>query len=216
VGWFSASRSRQLPAELAPPTGHHSLALKPLLETLHPESRHAVLDLGPPLGVNLEFLSGLSCRVCIADLYRSLFAESVESRAPEARAGLFERLLPLGVGERFDAVLTWDLFNYLRRDQVSSLMGRLGPACRPGALVLALVWNRGRIPAEPLRYRILDRENLAWDGPLEPVRAGPRWGERDFGRMMPGFSVHRSFLLRNGIQEYLFARDPPPRQSKIW
>jgi hypothetical protein len=204
VWWFSGSRA---PAEAAPSPGHCSQALKAILDDLPPESRHAVLDLGPPLAGNIKFLSARSCRVRIADLHLSLCAETVESRRPEAMGALFERLLPLAPEERFDALLAWDVFDYMRPDQVSSLMARLTPACRPEALALVLVSTRRQIPAKPLLYRIVDRENLTCDGPLQPVRACPRYTQPDLARMMPGFSVRRSFLLRNGIQEYLLARD---------
>jgi hypothetical protein len=173
-----------------------------------------VLDLGPPVAANVRFLSALSCRVRIADLHRSLSREPVESRRPEAVGTLLERLLPLDPGERFDALLAWDVFDYLRPDQVSALMARLGPACRPEALVLVLASTRREIPMAPLRHRILDRENLASEGPHEPRRPGPRHTPSDLGRMMAGFSLRRSLLLRSGVQEYLFARgagDEPVR-----
>jgi len=165
-----------------------------------------VLDLGPPLAGNIEFLSALSCRVRIADLHRSLGAESIENRQAEAMDATFARLLPIAPDERFDALLAWDVFDYMRPDQVASLMARLTAACRPEALVLVLASTRRQIPAVPLRYRILDRESLAADGPLEPRRAGPRHGQPDLKRMMPGFSVRHSVLLRSGVQEFLFAR----------
>ncbi len=173
MAWFSPSPS---PAERAAPPGHRSQALKALLESLRPESRQTVLDLGPPLAGNIEFLSALSCRVRIADLHRSLGAESIENRQPEAMEATFERLLPLAPDERFDAMLAWDVFDYLRPDQVSTLMTRLTAACRPEALVLVLASTRRQIPAAPLRYRILDRESLAADGALDAParRALPR------------------------------------------
>lgn len=204
MSWFSGSRS---PAEPAPPPGQRSQALDAILGRLLPGSRHAVLDLGPPLSGNIRFLSALSCRVRIADLHRSLCAEPAETRRPEAMGALFERLLPLAPDERFDTLLAWDVFDYMRPDQVSSLMARLTPACRPEALMLILAWTRRLIPARPLRYRIVDRGTLAADGPLQPSRPCPRYTQPDLARMMPGFSVRRSFLLRNGIQEYLLARD---------
>jgi hypothetical protein len=92
VSWFSGSRSA---AEPAPAPGHHSQSLKALLDSLQSEARHAVLDLGPPLASNIKLLSGLGCRVRIADLHRSMSAESLESRQPEAMGALLERLLPL-------------------------------------------------------------------------------------------------------------------------
>jgi len=203
VAWFSGSAS---PAERAVSAGHRSQALKALLDSLRPEVRSTVLDLGPPLSRNIEFLTSLSCRVRIADLHRSLCAESIESRQPEAMGATLERLLPVAPDERFDALLAWDVFDYMRPDQVSSLMARLTPACRDEAPVLVLASTRRQIPAAPLRYRILDRERMASEGPLEPRRPGPCHGQIDLRRMMPGFSVRHSVLLRSGVQEYLFAR----------
>ena len=204
MSWFSGSRSA---AEPAPQSGHRSQSLKALLDSLQSESRHAVLDLGPPLASNIKLLSGLGCRVRIADLHRSLSAESLESRQPEAMGALLERLLPLAADERFDALLAWDVLDYLRPDQVSSLMARLTPAFRPGALALVMVSTRRQIPARPARYRIVDRDTLDCDGPLQPMRACPLYTQLDLAHMMPAFSVRRSLLFRNGIQEYLLARD---------
>ena len=132
-----------------------------------------MLDLGPPLAGNIQFLSALSCRVRIADLHRSLSAESVESRRPEAMGAPLERLLPLAPDERFDALLAWDVFDYMRPDQVAALMARLAPACRPETPGARPRLDAAQIPATPLRYRILDRENLACEGPREPTRAVP-------------------------------------------
>jgi hypothetical protein len=203
VAWFSETRDA---AGAAPPAGHRSLALKELLDGLRPGSRHSVLDLGPSVAANVRLLVALSCRVRIADLVRSLAAEPVESRRPEAMPALLERLLPLAPEERFDAVLAWDVFDYMRPDQVSCLADRLGPACRPEAPVLVFVSTRRTIPATPLRYRIVDHENVAHEGPREPSRPCPRYGQHDLRRMLPAFSVRRSFLLRTGIQEFLLTR----------
>ena len=145
MSWFSGPRSTTEPA---PPARHRSQSLQALLDSLRPEARHAVLDLGPPLASNIELLSGLGCRVRVADLLRALGAESLESRQPEAMGALLERLLPLAPDERFDALLAWNVFDYLRPDQVSSLMARLAPACRIGALALVMVSTRRQIPAQ--------------------------------------------------------------------
>jgi hypothetical protein len=203
VAWFSGSSP---PAARAASQGHSSQALRALLDSLRHEGRHTVLDLGPSLASNIEFLTALSCRVRIADLHRSLCAETVESRAPETIGATLARLLPLAPDECFDAVLAWDVFDYMRADQVSWLMARLTPACREEALVLVLASTRRQIPAVPLRHRILDHESMASEGPLEPTRPGPCHGQPDLKRMMPGFSVRHSVLLRSGIQEFLFAR----------
>jgi hypothetical protein len=182
-----------------------------VIEALAPGARPGVLDLGPPLGANLAFLSKRRCRVRIADLHSSLALEPAESTKPGAFAATLERLLPVARGECFDAVLSWDLFDYLRPDQVAALMAWLAPSCHPRTLVLAFISTRPRIPAAPLRYRILDAESVAWEGTLDAVRPAPRHSQPELARMMPTFAVKGSFLLRNGLQEYLFASRPAIR-----
>ena len=201
--WLSTSRAL---TEASRPSVLHSQGLKRLIGGLAPEARPLVLDLGAPLAANLEFLLTLSCRVRIADLHRSLGAERPEDREPEAIGALLERLLPLAPGERFDAVLAWDVLDYLRAHEVSALLGRLAPACPPGAPMLVLASTRRTIPATPVRYRILDAGTISCEGSDEPSRAGPHYTQHDLGRMMAGFSVMRSVVLRGGIQEYLFVR----------
>lgn len=184
---------------------HRSLALGALVTSLHPERRSQVLDLGRPIGSNIEWLSARNCRVFVVDLYRSLLVETIEARKPENSARLFDKLLPLADDDRFDAVLAWDLFNYLRPDQIAALMARLAPACQRGALLLAFVATHREIPAVPMRYRILGPQMLAWQGAATPTRSSPCYHDPDFARLMPDFKVKSSFLLRNGVQEYLFS-----------
>jgi hypothetical protein len=167
-----------------------------------------VLDLGPPLAGNIKFFTALSCRVRVADLHRSLCAEPLESRRGDQMPALLERLLPLEQGDHFDAVLAWDVFDYMRIDQVKPLMQRLAPRLRPHAQVLALVSMQSQIPAVPLRHRILDRdrlesERLPREAEHDGMRPGPRYRQADLARMMPTLSVRRCYLLRNGIKEYL-------------
>lgn len=192
-------------ASLAAAEEHRSLALGALVTSLRPERRSQVLDLGRPIGSNIEWLSARNCRVFVVDLHRSLLAETVEARKPENSARLFEKLLPLADDDRFDAVLAWDLFNYLRPDQITALMARLAPVCQRGALLLAFVATHREIPAVPMRYRILGPQMLAWQGAATPTRSSPCYHGPDFARLMPDFQVKSSFLLRNGIQEYLFS-----------
>jgi hypothetical protein len=205
VAWLSTSR---VLAEVPRPSRLQSQALKALVGGLVPEARPLVLDLGAPVAANVEFLSSLSCRVRVGDLHRSFPVETAESREPEAIGRLLEQLLPLAPGERFDAVLVWDLFDYMRPHEVSALAERLAPAVRPEAPVLVLTSTRRDVPVTPRRYRILDEETLDCDGPHEPARACPRHTQHDLARMMAGFAVRRSVLLRSGIQEHLFVRVP--------
>ena len=167
-----------------------------------------MLDLGPPLAGNVKFFTALACRVRVADLHRSLCAEPIESRRPEAMPALLEQLLPLEPEDRYDAVLAWDVFDYMRIDQVKPLMARLAPRLRPHAQVLVLASMQSQIPAVPLRHRIVDRDHLdseahGRDTDHSVMRPCPRYRQSDLVQMMPTLTVRRCYLLRNGIKEYL-------------
>jgi hypothetical protein len=202
VRWLARANRAPVP----PPPLHRSPALKALLEGLDPDSRPLVLDLGATVPANIERLSAVSCRVRVADLPRALACEPAAVRDAEGADALVERLLPLEPGERFDAVLAWDVLDYLRPREVAALAARLAPACAPGAPLLALVSRRREVPQAPPRYRILDDETLASEGAEEPPRPGPRYGQGELQRLMPGFVVKHSVLLRSGVHEFLFAR----------
>ena len=208
MSWFSGSRQTTAPGPKAS-LEHRSLALPQLLRGLHPETHPSLLDLGMAVGPNLDFLAAYSCRVRIADLYRSIHAEPVASREPEAFPALVAPLLPLEQGERFDVILAWDVFNYLRPDQTAALMTWLASACTPRTIVFALISTLRQIPRAPLRYRILDDQHLAWDGPSAATRPSPRFTQPELRRMTPGFRVKSSYFLRSGVQEYLLEVGEP-------
>ena len=152
---------------------------------------------GTPLAGNVKFFTALSCRVRVVDLHRSLCAEPIESRRAEAMPALLEQLLPLSPDDRYDAVLAWDVFDYMRIDQVKPLMARIVPRLRPHAQVLVLASMQSQIPAVPLRYRIVDRDHLDSEAPGR---------EADFHR--PISTVPRQLMLhRTKMQEDISHRN---------
>ncbi len=170
---------------------HRSPGWKALLQSLPADRKLDVLDLGAAVPENIAFLSSRRVRLEIEDLYSA----SPPSLAP---------------GEpRFDAVLAWDLFDYLDRPTAAALAARLAAECRPGASLFALVCYRQEIPPRPVRFKIADAENLAYTEIAPGFRSCPRWSARDLGRLLAGFRVHGTFLLRNGRQEFLFVREGP-------
>ncbi|HVT61550.1 MAG TPA: class I SAM-dependent methyltransferase [Thermoanaerobaculia bacterium] len=245
MSWLSSRGSRNARAgggrrqqEAATPGGpelHRSLALASLLEAMGKQSKLQVLDLGPAVGGNVEFLARFGCKLYIEDLYgalaahgprpagepdRDLRGEPASRRSsgnglPHSREWadsaladrLFAELLPFPPETRFDAVLAWDLFNYMERREVSALARHLTRFCRPGALLFALISILKQIPAQPIRFRILDSERLAYEPRTTASRPCPRYAPAELDNWLRGFRLDRSFLMRHGIQEYLFVRE---------
>lgn len=251
MSWFSrgaGSRDRpdkdlgSAPTAPAAPESHRSLGLASLLEAFAGRPRLQVLDLGPAVGGNVEFLSRFGCKLYIQDLYPALVPwqtalsglpapgaatvatidraavreahETWDARPPRqdgedeepGLAGHFSQLLAFPDETRFDAVLIWDLINYLERREVAALARQLARFCRPGAMLFAQISILKQIPAEPLRFRILDREHLAYETRTAAVRPCPRYAPAELNELLRGFRLDRSFLMRHGTQEYLFTR----------
>lgn len=212
MSWFSFRTARKEAANpvaaatktaTAPEELHRSLALPTVFQAMARGSKSNVLDLGPAMGSNVEHLSEYGCRLSIEDLYLS----KTSADGQDLGADFFNQLLPLPNGPQFDVVFAWDLFNYFTRKELAHLTARLRQACRPGAQVLALIWIHKTIPAQPIRFRFRGTDQLFYDRRTTLERAGPRFQPAEINQLMSGFHVDRSFLLRHGIQEYLFVRE---------
>ena len=188
---------------------HHTLALKLVLQNLRRQERPRLLDLGPAVGANVSFLTYYRCKFFIADLFHSLRSQrdGLDWDAEVLDRTMAEQL-PYQDQQRFDLILAWDLLNYLERQEMQVLGRHLGRLCKPSDLLFAMLSTRKRIPDRPTRFSIVDLETLAYDNPSKFGRPCPLYKEPDLGRLMSDFEVETSFLLRNGMQEYVLALRP--------
>ncbi len=200
------------PAAVAPrletgSTRHHSLALELVLGRLQRERASRLLDLGSAVGANVTFLSRFRCKLYIADLYRTLRAARSPATGgdPAALEALLARQLPDPADGGFQFFFAWDLLNYLDRQEVAVLGRQLRRLARPRTLFFAMVSTRQQIPQGPLRFHIADQETLLYENRSTVARPSPQYKEAELRRLLPGFEVETTFLLRNGMQEYLFA-----------
>jgi hypothetical protein len=189
----------------AGPEVHRSLALPYVFTALARGHKMNVLDLGPAIGSNVERLSEYGCKLNIEDLYASKTAVAEQG---SLGADFFQQFIDPPEGTQFDLVLAWDLFNYLDRKELKHLAERLRRFCRPGALLFALISIHKTIPAQPIRFRFdPTQDQLVYERRTTVERPGPRFAPAELNQTLAGFRVDRSFLLRHGIQEYLFVRE---------
>ncbi len=187
-------------------TAHSTSALSALFDQLVRGRKYTVLDLGPALGINVDFWSQIPCKIYIQDFYRSLHSSEVGVRG-EGDAGpeVLARLLPAAAEGSVDIVLCWDLLNYLNRPALTAVMECIAARGRPGTLVHALVYYAARqMPERPSCFLPLDEQRLEIVPQKVPLRAAPRYSPEDLATCMPRYSVDRARLLRNGMQEFLF------------
>ena len=186
---------------------HQTLGLGWVLRDLERRRRPRVLDLGPALGASVEFLARYSVQLFIADLYRSV--RSSTGQLPPDASRLLRLLgeqLPLPEEGPFDLILAWDLLNYFAADQLEALGQHLGELCRPGGQMFALVATRGPISDRPRTFEILAEDALRYGAGAANERPSPGYRETALERLLDAFSVQTSYLLRNGMQEYIFTR----------
>jgi len=190
---------------------YHSLALPGLVARLDGERKFRVLDLGPAHGLTVEFFSRFSCKLYIADLYRTLQSYRIEPVDDEEEdeeddrlSKIFSELLPYDPYTRFDLVLAWDLLNYLEPREIEALSRRLGRFSHAATRLFAMIAIHQEIPARPCGFKIRDSETLEYDTVTPETRSAPRYKEPTLRRLMPGFEVGSTCVLRNGLQEYVF------------
>lgn len=206
-GVFSRSaRDPRTPGDPSSSPGHRTQAVGYALRRLpEVERKYEVLDLGQACGETLSFYAELPSKVYFAGFFSDLKAMALD---PEEGLPAFERacerILPFPPRTRFDLVCTWDLFNYLSGEEIGALTTYLRRFMTESAPLVSLIWYQGRIPAQPQRFAVLDEENVEYRLTSQGEMDGPRYKEPALLRAMSSFRVSKSFLLRNGIQEYVF------------
>jgi hypothetical protein len=188
------------------PTVIKSLGLNALLDTVQEDRTFSILDLGTALEDNVQFWSQFSCRLQIQDFYRS-YQEWKAGAKPEEEFNevAVSVMLPFSDDTVFDIILVWDLFNYFDLRELEVFIHRLSRWCRPGTRLFAMISILPDISLSPTLFRILNREQMIHEITTPETRLSPRHQPRDIVRLMERFTVSCSFLLRHGIQEYVFA-----------
>ena len=209
MSWSARSRDPAGPTDNASesvPTEHHSPGLEVALETVSDRESVRVLDLGPAVAANFEYLSEICRHIRYVDLLGrgGPISEFGETDGQELRR-LARRMLPSDWGV-FDLVIAWDLINYLDDSRVEAVVERLRALCRDGAILFAMIATTGEVPAAPPTYTIVDRSAVMCEGETVAVVECPRRPPAAVERLLSGFSVERSFILRHGIQEYVAVR----------
>jgi len=175
-----------------------------LIVDLDPDKKLVILDFGAATHSNIEFFSSYDCRLYLPDAARRLPA--VRRGDLPLNAEQFEVLLPkLPKKEKLDVVLCWELLNYLEQDAVERLGNYLEPHIQFGTSLMTVQSSRGTINRSPTIYNILGpskvRRVIEDDRPV----AARTYSQPDLFRMLPRFEVNRSYLLQNGMQEYLLS-----------
>jgi hypothetical protein len=205
-------RNQSLPVPLQLPESRaetfRSLGLKALFELLATDRKYRILDLGLAIGANIEFLLHFSSKLRVENLFETLSSGKFFGLNEElVDESLVSRILSIPEEERFDVVLSWDLVNYFKPVELRALIGYLETFCAKGALFFTMGSTAKEIPAAPTRFKLIDAETLLYTAGSAEVRPCPRYAPRDLSLLMSGFRIQSSYILQNGMQEYVFVHD---------
>ncbi len=182
-----------------------SKTLAKVLAAVHARPGAVLVDLGPAIGSNISFLGErVGCKIHVGDLYADLDRH--------AREGMLDRL-PEFLATRFslsdgsvDAVLCWDLFDYLGPDAGRVLAKELIRLLRPGGLLLGFFGARTSEETRYTKYFIEDESRLRY---RFYMGAGCRRGvlkSPDIDTLFLGLQLSDSILMTPSLREVLFRK----------
>ncbi len=196
-----------------------SNGLKEFLWNLDGLGRGALLDLGPASQTTLNFFIERGFRVSSEDILRGWKAFLTEEEArlrEDADACETLDMTPSGRATRFlvgnlqyprasfDAVLLWDLLDYLEPMLVKQMVANLTELLRPGGVILALFHSKK--PEGFQRYRVADSHTLQVISSAIICPAQKVYQNREIQDLFARYRTMKSFVGRDQLRETLFIK----------
>jgi hypothetical protein len=196
-----------------------SNGLKEFLWNLEGLGRGTLLDLGPAWQTTLSFFIERGFRVTSDDVLRS-WAEFQSKEAARSKEALtaedYAQRTPAVLAEKFlsenleyppasfDALLLWDLLDYLEPTLAKHMVAHLTGMLRPGAVVLAIFHSKK--PEGFQRYRVMDTHTLQVLGSKAIVPAQKLYQNREIQELFGRFRTMKSYVSRDQLRETLFIK----------
>jgi 2-polyprenyl-3-methyl-5-hydroxy-6-metoxy-1,4-benzoquinol methylase len=196
-----------------------SNGLKEFLWNLEGLGRGTLLDLGPAWQTTISFFIERGFRVTSDDILRgwSDFLKEQEARSklplkeedylectPEARTKKFlEENLQYPVAS-FDALLLWDVLDYLQPAMAKRIVTHLDEMLRPGGVVFAMFHSKK--PEGFQRYRVADTSRLQVLS-AKPICAAQKvYQNREIQGLFGNCRTIKTFIGRDQLRETLFLK----------
>jgi len=196
-----------------------SNGLKEFLWHLDGLERGTLLDLGPAWQTTLSFFIERGFRVSSEDILRAwkAFLTEEENRLREdANARESLDMTPSGRAARFlkdnlqyprssfDAVLLWDLLDYLEPWLVKQVVASLLELLRPSGVVFTMFHSKK--PEGFQRYRVMDSNTLQMIPTAMICPAQRVYQNREIQDLFARFRTLKSFIGRDQLREILFTK----------
>lgn len=188
----------------------HSSGLAEFTKMIAGQENLCILDLGPTSPQNIALLTGMGHRVYNEDVLLASFDPSFVSKNEDGTSAVsLENFLSENLkytGKQFDAVLAWDIPDYLHESLVKAVVARISSVMKPGGVLLAFFHTRDAGPEAPYyRYHIAGKDSL-------DLQRGPQFrlqrvfNNRHIENLFREFSNIKFFLARDNVREVLVVR----------
>jgi hypothetical protein len=206
-------------APIQPESNRISNGLKELLWNLDGLERGSLLDLGPAWQTTLSFFIERGFRVSSEDILRAwkTFLSEEEKRLREDfAAGESLEMTPAGRATRFmkdnlqyprssfDAVLLWDVLDYMEQALVKQVVASLTELLRPGGVVFAMFHSKK--PEGFQRYRVVNSNTLQVVPTPVICPAQRVYQNREIQDLFGRYRTVKSFVGRDQLRETLFVK----------
>src|SRR6267143_243406 len=196
-----------------------SNGLKELLWNLDGLGKGKLLDLGPAWQTTLSFFIERGFRVSSEDILRGWKAFLTEEEARlRADSSAIETLdmTPGGRASRFlneslqypkatfDAVLLWDLLDYLEPTLAKQMVANVTELLRPAGVVFAMFHSKK--PEGFQRYRVADSNTLQMISTAIICPAQKVYQNREIQDLFGRYRTMKSFVSRDQLRETLFIK----------
>ena len=185
--------------------GTASTTLAQFLGLLFKRPTAELMDLGPAVGSNIAFLGErMCCKIHVEDLYADLdryARQDTLDQFPQFLEGRFTLR-----DESVDAVLCWDIFDFLAPPAAGILARELKRVLRRGGTVLGFFSGGGADEHSYIRYVIEDEARLLRRFYPAACSRGRVLQNRDINDLFAGLELLASVLLKSGVREVLFRK----------
>jgi SAM-dependent methyltransferase len=188
----------------------HSSGLGEFTKQIAGQEALCILDLGPTSPQNIALLTGLGHRVYNEDVLLAsmdpAFLCKNEDGSSTVSVDTFLGENLRYSGQQFDAVLCWDVPDYMHESLVKAVIERIAGILKPGGVLLAFFHTKDAGPEAPYyRYHIAGKDSLN-------LQRGPQFrlqrvfNNRHIENLFRDYSNIKFFLARDNVREVLVVR----------
>lgn len=174
------------------------------------EQRLAILDLGSTSPANIALFTEMGLRVSTEDVLRACkdpdYVIRQEDGSEQFDAGKF-LVQNLAYPEtQFDAVLCWDIADYVPEQLVKPLVERIFSVLKPHGTLLAFFHDKDLGGGSPFyRYHIVQPDSLEMEA-KPSMKLQRIFNNRHIEQLFSNFSSRKFFLGRDNLREVIIIR----------